>query len=115
MESFCSIDVVEIMDLVLGLFKISKMEEDMDKIVSCVQVTDMIILLILMLMVTVMTILLILMLIVTVMTILLVLIEIQSQDIRSSIDGDGDGEISRDEFVNNAMKSKFLTNMLRTK
>ena len=102
MESFCSIDVVEIMDLVLGLFKISKMEEDMDKIVSCVQVTDMIILLILML-------------IVTVMTILLVLIEIQSQDIRSSIDGDGDGEISRDEFVNNAMKSKFLTNMLRTK
>ena len=102
MESFCSIDVVVIMDLVLGLFKISKMEEDMDKIVSCVQVTDMIILLILML-------------IVTVMTILLVLIEIQSQDIRSSIDGDGDGEISRDEFVNNAMKSKFLTNMLRTK
>ena len=102
MESVCSIDVVEIMDLVLGLFKISKMEEDMDKIVFCVQVTDM-------------TILLILMLIVTVMTILLVLIEIQSQDIRSSIDGDGDGEISRDEFVNNAMKSKFLTNMLRTK
>ena len=102
MESVSSIDVVEIMDLVLGLFKISKMEEDMDKIVSCVQVTDMIILLILMLMVTV-------------MTILLVLIEIQSQDIRSSIDGDGDGEISRDEFVNNAMKSKFLTNMLRTK
>ena len=100
MESVCSIDVVEIMDLVLGLFKISKMEEDMDKIVSCVQVTGMIILLILMLMVTVMTIL---------------LIEIQSQDIRSSIDGDGDGEISRDEFVNNAMKSKFLTNMLRTK
>ena len=34
----CSIDVVEIMDLVLGLFKISKMEEDMDKIVACVQV-----------------------------------------------------------------------------
>ena len=100
MESVSSIDVVEIMDLVLGLFKISKMEEDMDKIVSCVQVTGMIILLILMLMVTVMTIL---------------LIEIQSQDIRSSIDGDGDGEISRDEFVNNAMKSKFLTNMLRTK
>ena len=33
-----SIDVVEIMDLVLGLFKISKMDEDMDKIVSCVQV-----------------------------------------------------------------------------
>ena len=26
------------MDLVLGLFKLSKMEEDMDKIVSCVQV-----------------------------------------------------------------------------
>ena len=102
MESVSSIDVVEIMDLVLGLFKISKMEEDMDKIVSCVQVTGMIVLLILML-------------IVTVMIILLVLIEIQSQDIRSSIDGDGDGEISRDEFVNNAMKSKFLTNMLRTK
>ena len=100
MESVCSIDVVEIMDLVLGLFKISKMEEDMDKIVSCVQVTDLIILLILMLIVTVMAIL---------------LTEIQSQDIRSSIDGDGDGEISRDEFVNNAMKSKFLTNMLRTK
>ena len=26
------------MDLVLGLFKMSKMDEDMDKIVSCVQV-----------------------------------------------------------------------------
>ena len=33
-----SIDVVEIMDLVIGLFKISKMDEDMDKIVACVQV-----------------------------------------------------------------------------
>jgi Ca2+-binding EF-hand superfamily protein len=65
-----SIDVVEIMDLVVGLFKMSKMEEDMDRIVACVH------------------------------------------EIRSSIDGDGDGDISKEEFVNNAMNSKFLYNML---
>ena len=33
---------------------------------------------------------------------------IKWQDIRSSIDGDGDGEISREEFVNNAMRSCSL-------
>ena len=61
------------MDLVVGLFKLSKMEEDMDQIVSCVS------------------------------------------DIRSSIDKDGDGDISKEEFVTHAMNSKFLCEMLNTK
>jgi len=34
------------MDLVLGLFRISKMEEDMDKIVACVQATFLLLMLI---------------------------------------------------------------------
>ena len=42
----------------------------------------------------------------------LLLNNIKWQDIRSLIDRDGDGERSREEFVNNAMRSKFLTNML---
>ena len=34
------------MDLVLGLFKMSKMDEDMDKIVACVQVISFVLMLI---------------------------------------------------------------------
>jgi hypothetical protein len=33
-------------------------------------------------------------------------------EIRSSIDGNGDGKISKREFVNNAMASNFIRNML---
>ena len=33
-------------------------------------------------------------------------------EIRSACDGDGDGKISREEFVGNAMKSLFLFGML---
>ena len=33
-------------------------------------------------------------------------------EIRSSIDGDGDGCISREEFVKNAMRSNFMLAML---
>ena len=36
-------------------------------------------------------------------------------DILEVIDGDGDGEITRDEFVTNAMKSGFIQNLLDVK
>ena len=31
---------------------------------------------------------------------------------RASIDGDGDGDISKEEFVKNAMGSKFINDIL---
>ena len=31
---------------------------------------------------------------------------------RATIDGDGDGDISKEEFVTNAMQSKFIANLL---
>ena len=34
------------------------------------------------------------------------------QDILEAIDVDGDGDITKEEFVNNAMKSDFIRNML---
>ena len=34
------------------------------------------------------------------------------QDILEAIDGDGDGDITKEEFVNNAMKSDFIRNLL---
>jgi Ca2+-binding EF-hand superfamily protein len=34
------------------------------------------------------------------------------QDILEAIDVDRDGDITREEFVNNAMKSSFIRNML---
>ena len=77
---------MEIMDLVVGLFKMSQMEEDMDLIVKC--------------------------------TILIIILTMNVSvlrcvhEIRSSIDGNGDGKISKREFVNNAMASKFIRNML---
>ena len=33
-------------------------------------------------------------------------------DVRDAIDGDGDGEISKEEFVKNAMGSKFISDLL---
>jgi len=33
-------------------------------------------------------------------------------DVRATIDGDGDGDISKEEFVTNAMQSKFIANLL---
>ena len=32
--------------------------------------------------------------------------------LRASIDGDGDGDISKEEFVKNAMESKFINDIL---
>ena len=77
---------MEIMDLVVGLFKMSKMEEDMDLIVKCT----------------------ILIIIPTMNVSVLRCVH----EIRSSIDGNGDGKISKREFVNNAMASNFIRNML---
>ena len=34
-------------------------------------------------------------------------------DIKKAVDDDGDGEITKDEFVKNALKSRFLKNMLK--
>ena len=31
---------------------------------------------------------------------------------RSTIDGDGDGDISKEEFVENGMQSKFIADLL---
>ena len=33
-------------------------------------------------------------------------------DCRATIDGDGDGDISKEEFVANAMQSKFIADLL---
>ena len=66
-----SIDVDEIRDIVVGLFRLAGIEEDDDLISACVS------------------------------------------DVRDAVDGDGDGDISKEEFVKNAMKSKFIFNMLK--
>ena len=34
-------------------------------------------------------------------------------DINKAVDADGDGEITKEEFVGNALKSRFLKNMLK--
>ena len=34
------------------------------------------------------------------------------QDVRELIDNDGDGDISKEEFVSHAMESKFISNLL---
>ena len=34
-------------------------------------------------------------------------------DIKKAVDSDGDGEITKEEFVKNALKSRFLKNMLK--
>ena len=66
-----SIDVDEIRDIVIGLFRLAGIDEDDDLISACVS------------------------------------------DVRDAVDGDGDGDISKEEFVKNAMKSKFIFNMLK--
>merc|ERR1712232_890213 len=61
-----SIDVDEIRDIVVGLFRLAGIEEDDDLVTVCVS------------------------------------------DIRDAVDEEGDGDISKEEFVKNAMKSKFI-------
>ena len=68
-----SIDVDEIRDIVVWLFRLAGIEEDEDLLVSC------------------------------------------SMDVRATIDEDKDGDISMEEFLNNAMNSKFVSSMLKTK
>ena len=41
------------------------------------------------------------------------LIDACVMDIRKAVDSDGDGEITKEEFVGNALKSRFLKNMLK--
>lgn len=65
-----SIDVEEIRDIVVGLFRLAGLEEDEDLLYAC------------------------------------------TMDVRASIDGDGDGDISKEEFVKNAMESKFINDIL---
>ena len=36
-------------------------------------------------------------------------------DVLEAVDQEGDGDISKDEFVKNAMKCKFIFNMLKNK
>jgi len=66
-----SIDVEEIRDIVVGLFRLAGIEEDEDLLTACVS------------------------------------------DVRDAVDKDGDGDISKEEFVKNAMNSKFIHNMLK--
>ena len=65
-----SIDVDEIRDICVCLFRFAKIEEDEDLLFACVE------------------------------------------DIRATIDKDGDGDISKEEFVKNAMQSKFINKLL---
>ena len=66
-----SIDVAEIKDIVIGLFRLAGIEEDDDLLETCVT------------------------------------------DVLEAVDKDGDGDISHEEFVKNAMQSKFIFNMLK--
>ena len=66
-----SIDVAEIKDIVIGLFRLAGIEEDDDLLETCVT------------------------------------------DVLEAVDKDGDGDISKEEFVKNAMQSKFIFNMLK--
>ena len=68
-----SIDVDEIRDIVVWLFRLAGIKEDEGLLVSC------------------------------------------SMHVRATIDEDKDGDISMEEFVNNAMNSKFVSSMLKTK
>ena len=83
-----SIDYDEITDICQGLFRLAGIEEDEDMLASCVA-------------------------------------DVRSEDIgtvmiivnkflfhRSTIDGDGDGDISKEEFVKNGMQSKFIADLL---
>ena len=66
-----SIDVGEIKDIVIGLFRLAGIEEDDVLLDTCVT------------------------------------------DVLEAVDKDGDGDISKEEFVKNAMQSKFIFNMLK--
>ena len=68
-----TIDVEEIRDIVVGLFRLAGIEEHEDMLASCVA------------------------------------------DVRATIDEDGDGDISKEEFVKNAMGSTFIADMLTRK
>ena len=68
-----SIDVAEIRDIVVWLFRFAGIEEDDDLLDSC------------------------------------------SLDVRAIIDEDKNGDISMEEFVKNALNSKFVASMLKTK
>ena len=68
-----SIDVNEIRDIVLWMFRFAGIEEDPDLIASCVI------------------------------------------DVRATIDVDKDGDISKDEFIKNAMNSPFIADILKEK
>ena len=68
-----TIDVNEIKDIVVWMFRFIGLDEDPDLIASCVI------------------------------------------DVRATIDVDKDGDISKEEFTKNAMKSKFIANMLMEK
>ena len=65
-----SIDVNEIKDIVVWMFRFIGLDEDPDLIASCVI------------------------------------------DVRATIDVDRDGDISKDEFIKNAMKSQFIAGIL---
>ena len=65
-----SIDIDEVIKLVIGLFNMGGIETEKEVLLACVQ------------------------------------------DILEAIDVDNDGDITREEFVKNAMKSKFIKNML---
>ena len=41
-------------------------------------------------------------------------IENKGFQFRKAVDADGDGEITKDEFVENAMKSRFMKKMLES-
>ena len=68
-----TIDVKEIKDIVVWMFRFIGLDEDPDLIASCVI------------------------------------------DVRATIDVDKDGDISKEEFTKNAMKSKFIADMLMEK
>ena len=68
-----SIDVDEIKDIIVWMFRFIGLEEDPDLIAGCVL------------------------------------------DVRATIDVDKDGDISKEEFVNNALKSNFIENILKDK
>ena len=65
-----SIDIDEVIKLVIGLANMGGVEAEREDLLACVQ------------------------------------------DILEAIDVDRDGDITREEFVNNAMKSSFIRNML---
>ena len=83
-----TIDVDEIRDIVVGLFRLAGIEEDDDLITVCVSDIRW-------------------------QKIILYNLAGKLSYFRDAVDEEGDGDISKDEFVKNAMKSKFIFNMLK--